>query len=84
MSKKMNIMTPEIDDARLVELYEKTLLSTVELSVDYDPFEVAGCMMAVSLALYRSGLSNEEYQDMCQTIFERREDITMFKPKYSH
>ena len=58
MSKKMNILMPDIDDARLVELYEKTLLSTVELSVDYDPFEVAGCMMAVALALYRSGLSN--------------------------
>jgi hypothetical protein len=84
MSKKMNILMPDIDDARLVELYEKTLLSTVELSVDYDPFEVAGCMMAVALALYRSGLSNEEYQDMCQTIFEKREDITVFKPKYSH
>ena len=84
MTNKMNILMPDIDDARLVELYEKTLLSTVELSVDYDPFEVAGCMMAVALALYRSGLSNEEYQDMCQTIFEKREDITVFKPKYSH
>ena len=84
MNNKMNILMPDIDDARLVELYEKTLLSTVELSVDYDPFEVAGCMMAVALALYRSGLSNEEYQDMCQTIFEKREDITVFKPKYSH
>ena len=84
MTNKMNILMPDIDDARLEELYEKTLLSTVELSVDYDPFEVAGCMMAVALALYRSGLSNEEYQDMCQTIFEKREDITVFKPKYSH
>ena len=84
MTNKMNILMPDMDDARLVELYEKTLLSTVELSVDYDPFEVAGCMMAVALALYRSGLSNEEYQDMCQTIFEKREDITVFKPKYSH
>jgi hypothetical protein len=84
MTKKTSNLNPDPDDVRLVELYEKTLLSTVELSVNYNPFEVAGCMMAVALALYRSGLSNEEYQDMCQTIFEKREDVTVFKPKYSH
>lgn len=75
---------PSIDDEHLMSLYQKMLEYTVELSENHHPFEVAGVMMAVSLALYRTGLNNDEYESMLETIFVKRGDISVFKPQYSH
>ncbi len=78
------LATTEAEEEHLTMLYQKMLEYTVELSENYHPFEVAGVMMAVSLALYRTGLNNDEYESMLETIFVKRGDISVFKPQYSH
>jgi len=63
---------------RLEELYVKQLKFTDDLCADYKPMEVAAILMAQALSIYRSGLSEEEYNSMVDTISSSRGQVKTF------
>jgi hypothetical protein len=65
-------------DEKLVELYNKQLKFTDELCADYKPMQVAAILMAQALSIYRSGLSNEDYNSMVDTISASRGQVKTF------
>jgi len=63
---------------QLETLYVKQLKFTDELCADYKPMEVAAILMAQALSIYRSGLSEEEYNSMVDTISASRGQVKTF------
>ncbi len=66
-------------DDRLFELYSKQLKFVDELCTDYKPMEVAAILMAQALSIYRSGLTEDEYNSMVDTISNNRDKVHTFE-----
>ncbi len=60
------------------ELYVKYLQFTGVILEDYEPIEIAGIMVIQALSLYRSCLSEEDYQKMVKTIYDHRDQVKTF------
>jgi hypothetical protein len=60
------------------DLYAKYLQFTSVMLEDYKDIEIAGVMITQALTMYRTVLSEEDYQRMVKSIYERRNDIKTF------
>jgi len=60
------------------DLYSKYLQFTSVMMDDYKDIEIAGIMITQALSMYRTVLSEEDYQRMVKNIYERRDDIRTF------
>jgi hypothetical protein len=60
------------------DLYSKYLQFTSVMMEDYKDIEIAGIMITQALSMYRTVLSEEDYQRMVKNIYERRDDIRTF------
>jgi hypothetical protein len=60
------------------DLYSKYLQFTSVMLEDYKDIEIAGIMITQALSMYRTVLSEEDYQRMVKNIYERRDDIRTF------
>jgi hypothetical protein len=47
---------------------------------EYGPMEVAAIMMTQSLSIYRSGMSDEDYNRMVDSISSNRDNVKTFSP----
>lgn len=63
---------------RLETLYVKQLKFTDDLCAKYKPMEVAAILMAQALSIYRTGLSDDEYNKMIDTISASRGQVQTF------
>jgi hypothetical protein len=45
---------------------------------DYKDIEIAGIMITQALSMYRTVLSEEDYQQMVKSIYEKRNDVKTF------
>jgi len=66
-------------DNKLQELYDLYLGITDGMVGQYGAMEVAGVMTAIALSIYRSGLPEEEYNNMIDAISDNRKKIKTFE-----
>ena len=71
-------------EEKLEILYHKLLLTIDELLENNDPLMIAGCMMSQSLSLYRTTLSEEDYNKILDGIIERRNQVKTFTGRKLH
>jgi hypothetical protein len=67
-----------ISDQKLQRLYDQYMEFTDHMSVEYGAMEVAAIMMTQALSIYRSGMSEEEYNQMVDMISASRTQIKTF------
>jgi hypothetical protein len=60
------------------DLYAKYLQFTSVMLENYKDIEIAGVMITQALIMYRTVLSEEDYQRMVNSIYERRNDVNTF------
>lgn len=69
---------------QVLEVYRETLNMIDKLIVDHDPLVIAGVMMAQSLSLYRSTLSEEDYSNVVESILEKKDKVYTFTSRNLH
>ena len=67
-----------ITDDQLQELYAKNLTFVDELCGEYGAMEVAAIMMTQALTIYKSALSDQEYNNMVDSISDSRDKVKTF------
>jgi len=68
----------------VLEVYKETLSLIDKLIVDYDPLVIAGVMMAQSLSLYKSILSEEDFSSIVTSIMEKKDKVYTFTTRSLH
>jgi len=63
----------------LEKLYHNYLEYTDHMVGVYGPMEVAAVMMAQALSIYRTGLTDEEYHQMVDSISASRNKVHTFE-----
>lgn len=69
---------------QVLEVYRETLTMIDKLIVDHDPLVIAGVMMAQSMSLYRSTLSEDEYSSVVESILEKKDKVYTFTSRNLH
>ena len=67
------------DNLNIQDLYAKYLQFTSIMLEDYNMLQIAGIMMTQALSLYRTTMSEEDYQLMVKTMYDRRDEVKTFK-----
>lgn len=70
-------MTNNLDDVEYA--YRKLQEFSLGLAIETSPMSVAGAMVAQALTIYKSMLSPEEYNRMCKTIYDTRDQVKKFE-----
>jgi len=68
----------DISDKKLQQLYSNFLEFADHMSGEYGAMEVAAIMMTQALTIYKSALSEEEYNRMVDSISAMRDQIKTF------
>jgi len=63
---------------QLERIYSNYLEFTDHMVGQYDPIEVAAIMMAQSLSIYRTTMSEEDYNRMVDSISDNRDKVKTF------
>lgn len=63
----------EQDDIQ--EIYQSLLITANELMTDHDPLAIAACMLAQALSIYRTALTEEDYNRIIDNISAKRDRI---------
>jgi len=71
-------------EEQVLEVYRETLTMIDKLMVDHDPLVIAGVMMAQSMSLYRSTLSEEDYTSVVESILEKKDKVYTFTSRNLH
>jgi hypothetical protein len=69
-------------DAKLQELYIRYMDFTTKVAEsdpEYTAFAIAGVMLAQAMKVYRTVLSEEDYQEMALKIYESRNNVPKFE-----
>jgi hypothetical protein len=72
------------NEDQVLEVYRETLNMIDKLIADHDPLVIAGVMMAQSMSLYRSTLSEEEYSNVVESILEKKDKVYTFTSRNLH
>ena len=67
------------NDDKMTKLYEEALEAADQLCAEHSGLAVAAVLNTISLSLYRTVLSDEEYEEMMLTINSNSRDIKPFK-----
>ena len=67
-----------ISDEKLQKLYENFLEFADHMCVENGPMEVAAIMMAQALTIYKSAMSEEDYNRMVDNISASRDKVKTF------
>lgn len=68
-----------ITDDQLQELYSKNLAFVDSLCSEYGAMEVAAIMMTQALTIYKSAMSDEDYNSMVDSISNSRNKVKTFQ-----
>lgn len=60
------------------DLYAKYLQFTNIMLEEYDAMEVAAIMSTLALSLYKTCMSEEDYQRMAKSIYDNRDKVKTF------
>jgi hypothetical protein len=67
------------NDSRTEELYSKYIKFTEIMLEEYDSLEIAGVMTAQALSIYRTMMSEKEYNQMVDNISDSRDLVYTFQ-----
>lgn len=68
----------DLNDNRMAELYEKYMSFMEVMLKDYRLLEIASVMQVQSLSIYKSTMSEDDYNSMVDTISANRNQIKTF------
>lgn len=68
-----------MDDNITIEIYSKYIKFTEEMSEKYDALAIAGIMTAQALSIYKTMMSESEYNKMVDSISESRDLVQTFQ-----
>lgn len=71
-----------MNDKTTIELYGKYMKFAEELSEKYDALAIAGVMTAQALSIYRTAMSESEYNQMVDSISDSRDLVQTFDGPY--
>jgi hypothetical protein len=66
------------------EVYYTVLGCTKDMLEEYDPMSVAAAMMSQALSIYRTALSDEDYEKIISAIVEKKDLVKSFAPRNTH
>jgi hypothetical protein len=66
-------------DQELEKLYSNFLEFTDHMISKYDPMAVAGIMVAQALSIYKTAMSEEDYDRMVDSISSMRSQVKKFE-----
>ena len=69
---------------QVLEVYRETLTMIDKLIADHDPLVIAGVMMAQSLSLYKSILTEEDFSSIITSIMEKKDKVYTFTSRNLH
>lgn len=64
-----------MNDERLNELYKKYWSFNSIMLEEYSPMEIAGVMMAQTMSIYKTLLTEDEFNSMVDTISNNRDQV---------
>ena len=68
------------EDTEVEKLYETFANLATQLSVEHSALAIAAVMNAVSMSIYKTAMSEEDYDKMAEMIYELRHDVQTFTP----
>ncbi len=66
------------EEHKTEELYAKYLQFTGLMLEDYSSLEIAAVMTTQALSLYRTCMSEEDYQRIVKSIYDKRDQVKTF------
>ncbi len=63
----------------LEDLYSRYLQFTGIMLEEYDVMEIAAVMSTQALSLYKTCMSDEDYQRMVETVYNNRNEVKTFE-----
>ena len=66
------------EEKELHDVYNKIFEESVQHMKKYEPQMVASTLMAISIRLYRTNLSDDGFHEMLQTVLESEKDVNSF------
>jgi hypothetical protein len=77
-------MTEQDKDKQLDNVYQKVFRYGLELALKFEWQMIAATFIAIGLRLYKTILSPEEYDDMCNSIKDSMEKVTKYEDRTIH
>ena len=68
-----------MEENRTEELYSKYIKFTEIMLEEYDSLEIAGVMTAQALSIYRTTMTEKEYNQMVDSISDSRDLVHTFQ-----
>ena len=68
-----------LDDETERELYSKYMAFNRIMLEDYEALEIAAIMVIQGLSFYRTVMSEEDYQRIVKTIYDKRDSVHTFE-----
>ena len=69
-----------MEEKDIEDLYGTIADLAVGLSMEHSALKIAAVLNAVSMSIYKTALSESDYDKMCETIFDLRHEIQTFQP----
>ena len=69
-----------MEEEDIEDLYGTIADLAVSLSMEHSALKIAAVMNAVGMSIYKTALSESDYDKMCKTIYDLRNDINTFEP----
>ena len=69
-----------MEEENIEELYGTIADLAVNLSMEHNALKIAAVLNAVGMSIYKTALSESDYEKMCKTIYDLRNDINTFQP----
>lgn len=66
------------NDESHIELYEKYMAFNKVMLEDYSPMEIASIMVVQGLSFYKTIMTEEDYQKIVKSIYDRRNSVNTF------
>ena len=69
-----------MEEKDIDELYDIIADLAVSLSIEHSALKIAAVLNAVGMSIYKTALSESDYEKMCETIYDLRHDVSTFQP----
>jgi len=69
-----------MEEEDIDQLYSTIADLAVNMSMEHSALAIAAVLNAVSMSIYKTALSESDYEKMCETIFDLRNDVHTFNP----
>ncbi len=76
--RKMDDDFDDVTDDEINTIYAKNLVHLERMVAEHDPLAVAGVMIAQAFSIYRTALTDEQYNDITDEILKRKSAIKKF------